>query len=439
MKRRKVLGFLAVMLLIGSTVFAGGKAEAPASKATQDPNAPISISISWWGGDSRHDATLKAIEVFEAKYPHIKVNPQYGAWGGWLDRLAVQLAGGSAPDVMQINWNWIYQFSRDGNGFTDLNAYSDIIDLTQYTPGLLEAMSINGKLQGIPVSTTGKVFYWNKSTFDKAGIPVPSTFADMINAGKVFKEKLGADYYPMALTPYEQMLVMVYYLQQKYAKPWIEDYKVNFSVAEVSEGISFIRNLEDAHVMPSQKQLAGDGADTMDKNPNWMNGKYAGFYEWDSAQGRFASALNPGQEFVKGEFPYDFGPTKVATARISMALAVSANSKHPKEAAQLIEFLLNDPEAVKVMGLERGVVDNKNAASILLEAGMLNGLTYESNVEVMKNYNFAVDPYFEDAKLKDKTGLYFEIFEDLSYENINHTRLAERLIDGINKVQASNK
>ncbi len=406
---------------------------------TNAEDGPVTLTISWWGGDSRHEATLKALELFEEKYPNIKVEPQYGAWGGWLEQLSVQMAGDTEPDVMQINWNWIYEFSSDGNGFTDLNQYGDVIDLSQYPENLLEEMSIDGKLQGIPISTTGKVFYWNKTTFDKAGLEVPDSFADMIEAGHVFQEKLGEDYYPMALTPYEQMLIMVYYLQQKYEKPWIADHQVNFTQEEVADGIAFIRMLEDNHVFPSQQKLTSDGADTMDKNVNWMNGKYAGFYEWDSSQAKFANALEDGQEMVMGGYPYDYGDTKVGTAKISMAYAISDTCEHPEEAALLIQFLLQDPEAVKIQGTERGIVSNETAKKILEEEGMLNDLTFTSNQAAMENAGFALDPYFEDVKLKDKTGLYFEVFEEMSYENTDPMELAEILIEGVNEVQEKNK
>lgn len=400
---------------------------------------PVTLTVSWWGGDSRHEATLEALKLFEEKYPNIKVEPQYGAWGGWLEQLSVQMAGDTEPDVMQINWNWIYEFSADGTGFTDLNQYKDIIDLSQYPENLLEEMSIGGKLQGIPISTTGKVFYWNKTTFDKAGLEIPDSFADMIEAGHIFQEKLGEDYYPMALTPYEQMLVMVYYLQQKYDKQWIVDHQVNFTQEEVADGIAFIRMLEDNHVFPSQQKLTSDGADTMDKNVNWMNGKYAGFYEWDSSQAKFANALDEGQEMVMGGYPYDYGDTKVGTAKISMAYAMSDTCEHPEEAALLIQFLLQDPEAVKILGTERGIVSNEAAKTILEEEGMLNDLTFTSNQAAMENAGFALDPYFEDVKLKDKTGLYFEVFEEMSYENTDPMELAEILIEGVNEVQEKNK
>ena len=78
--------------------------------------------MSWWGGNEVHRAYLASIRRFEAKYPHIKVKGEYTGWVGHLERLTTQIAGGTAPDVMQVNWNWLVLFSRDGRGFYDLNS-----------------------------------------------------------------------------------------------------------------------------------------------------------------------------------------------------------------------------------------------------------------------------------------------------------------------------
>lgn len=77
---------------------------------------------------------------------------------------------------------------------------------------------------------------------------------------------------------------MMYYLEGKYGKEWAENNTLNYSLEEVKEGLEFINSLEDAHVLPSIAQLKGDGATVLEKNPGWINGQYAGFYEWDSAQ-----------------------------------------------------------------------------------------------------------------------------------------------------------
>ena len=89
----------------------------------------VNLKMSWWGGDDRHQKTLEALKLFEEKYPNIKVKPEYGGWQGWQEKVTTQIVGNTSPDVMQINWNWIDLFSRDGSGFYDLNKVSHILEL----------------------------------------------------------------------------------------------------------------------------------------------------------------------------------------------------------------------------------------------------------------------------------------------------------------------
>ena len=124
------------------------------------------------------------------EYPWITVECEYSAWDGWQDKVATQLAGGTAPGLMQINWNWLYQYSSDGSKFADLNNFSDTITLGNFPETNLEAMTVGGKLQGVPISVSSKLYFFNKTTFDKAGIAIPTTPDELLEAGRVFKEKL---------------------------------------------------------------------------------------------------------------------------------------------------------------------------------------------------------------------------------------------------------
>lgn len=113
---------------------------AAAEGLTVNTTDPITITMSWWGGDGRHEATLAAVEKFMEKYPNITVETQYAAWTGWEDKMSASFATGTAPDVNQINWNWITSFSSDGSAFYDLNKVSDILDLTQFSENKLKCL-----------------------------------------------------------------------------------------------------------------------------------------------------------------------------------------------------------------------------------------------------------------------------------------------------------
>lgn len=418
----------------------GETAESTDTSSVLEPDLtnPIELRFSWWGGDTRHEATIKALDAFSAKYPNITVKPEYGAWTGWQENIATQLAGKTEADLLQINWNWISQFSPKGDKFYDLNKLSNIVTITNYPKDLLDLMTANGSLQGVPLGTTGRVFYWNEATFKKAGIPIPASFADIINAGEIFKTKLGDDYYPIALGEYDRILLLMYYLHQTYGKEWVTDKKVNYTVDEVKAGLDWINMLEDKHVTPTLATIAGDGAESLDKNPKWMEGHYAGIYEWDSSASKFQSALSEGQSFVIGQFPTDLGPNKSGFTKISMGFAISANSKHPAEAALLLEYLTSDPEGVKIMGMERGTVSNSAAEATLVSEGLLSGLTYEANKLVMGFKGYDIDPNFEHSALKDSTGYYYEVFQNLSYDQTDTATAAQYLIDRVNEVNAEN-
>lgn len=412
--------------------------EAASTNTDSTGDGAVTIRLSWWGGDSRHEKTLEAVDKFMEAYPDIKVECEYGAWNGWTEKISTSLVAGASADVMQTNWNWLYQFSSDGSKYADLNDYADVFNnFADYDKTTLDTCVVAGKQQAIPISTTGKVFYWNKTTFDKAGIAIPTTFDELIAAGETFKEKLGDDYYPLALFEYERYLLMVYYLESKYEKPWAVDNQCNYTVEEITDGLEWINSLEEHHVLPSIEYLKGQGVDTIEKNPDWACGKYAGFFEWDSAQKKFADGLQEGQEFVLGDYITGFGKKVAGMYKISQAWTIAESSQHKKEAALLINFLVSDPEAVKILGVERGVVVNKAAEKILEEDGQLNGLTYEGNKLAMANANYPLDPNFENSSLKDTTGSYYTTMESLSYGD-DPAELAQNLLDDINSVYAEN-
>ena len=72
----------------------------------------------------------------------------------------------------------------------------DVIDLSQFDPKELQTTTVDGKLNGIPISVTARVFYFNDET-RKSGYCVPENRDELMAAGKTFESKLGKQYYPV--------------------------------------------------------------------------------------------------------------------------------------------------------------------------------------------------------------------------------------------------
>ncbi len=234
------------------------------------------------------------------------------------------------------------------------------------------------------------------------------------------------------------MIFLVYYLESIYGKPWVQDGQLQYTAEEIAAGMEFMNKLEDGHVIPTLAVLNGDMADSIDKNAKWIDGKYAGILEWDSSASKFEQAVKestnkPGQEFVIGDF-IKFGDYDGGFTKISMGLAVAASSAHPKEAAMLINFLLNDPEGVEICSTERGIPCSAAAVQVLNEKDLGNALVKEANAKVLGFSKFPLDTKFEHNDLKaNPDGVYYKVFGKLSSDDIDAAKAAEDLMKGINE------
>ena len=429
-----LVGALALQLAACGTA----QQSAPGQASTQPE--PVTLTMSWWGGESRHNAYQEAIKAFSAEHSTITVNPTFAAWSGWEDTMSTKFAGGVAEDVCQINWNWLYNYSKNGQTFIDLNSVSEYLDLTQWDAAAMDACYVANSQQCVPVSMTGRIFYWNMTTFNKAGITeVPKSLDDLMAAGKAFQEKLGDDYYPMHLGAYDRMILMVFYLESKYGKDWADPVTstLNYTEEEIAEGLAFIKSLVDNHVMMNLKTYYSANSDTATHQSNeWITGKIAGIFEWDSAASKYSSALDDSNKdgFTVGE-EIKFGDNNGGFSKVSMGLAITKTCKNVAEAATLINFLLNEEKGASIMGSECGIPASKAGLKFAQDAGAVKSLVAEANAKVMAFTTNKLDPLFENNDLKASgTGIYQEVFDNIDYGDQTPEEAVETLLDGMESV-----
>lgn len=78
-----------------------------------DSSEQKELRFLWWGSQRRNDLTLDAISVFEEKNPDIKISPEYTSYETYFDKLTTQVAGGNAPDIIQMDLAWMDAFTQD--------------------------------------------------------------------------------------------------------------------------------------------------------------------------------------------------------------------------------------------------------------------------------------------------------------------------------------
>jgi len=418
---------------IGRLACASGLAGLWALGVLAGPAGAEDLRMSWWGGDSRHIATQAALKACGAKHG-VTVSPEFTGFSGYLEKLTTQMAGGTEPDIMQVNWPWLPLFSRDGKGFLDLDTVSDVIDLGQWDKSDLEASSVDGHLQGIPVSTTGRVFFFNTATLEKAGLTPPKTWDEFFADAKTVQDKLGKDYQLFNVGLDGARLIATLYAAQKTGKDMVdpETHQVAWSEQTLADGIRFYGKMVETGATSSAKAQAADGNAFLYEKRPWADGHIGGSYEWDSTYFKFADPLDAGQTLDSVPPPvFPDAKSDGIYRKASMIFSISRHTKHPKEAAEIVNCLLNEPEGIDALKDTRGVPASKAALARLETEHLLSPQVLKANGQVMAASGPALSPFNEHPEVMS---IFQDTLEEYAYGMIDADEAAKEIIRQVNQV-----
>jgi oligogalacturonide transport system substrate-binding protein len=415
----------------GALAAAGGAIAARAAHAA----TPVTLRMSWWGGSEVHRAHLDAIKLFERKHPHISVKAEYTGWAGHLERLTTQIAGDTAPDLMQINWNWLVLFSRAGDGFHDLSKVANTFDFGQYDEDALSMGRVRGRLNAVPISMAARLFYFNATTYERAGLAIPSSWDELFAAGPVFRDKLGPAYYPLDLNLQDVIAVARTWQIQQTGLPFVDEERsqLNASSDQMIAAARLYQRLVDEHVVPNARERASYGNVPPQEMRPWISGRYAGVHQWISAIGKSVDTLEPGQRVALGTFPLQTSAKDAGLLyRPAMLLAINRQSRYPQEAALLMNFMLNDPEAARAFGVKRGPPVSRRALQTLAADGGLKGLSWEGLQQIEKLPNRVRESgFFEHPRVRDG---FIDAYEMLGYGRLSVDEAGRRMFEDVNAI-----
>ncbi|MBR2284823.1 MAG: carbohydrate ABC transporter substrate-binding protein [Ruminococcus sp.] len=390
---------------------------------------PCTLRFSWWGGDDRHEAALRALELWSERYPDITVIPEYGGWDGWTEKTAAQLSGGTAPDLMQINFDWLISMPKGGDAFYDLYSIPERIDISGYDSEVLSFGEMEGALRAVTISVSGRTLFYNSEVYDSLGAEYPETWDELIALGSSFSGK-GA--YPLDLDIQSggtAWYLAVVYVQQTTGRQFMTmDGELGFSAEDIKLALDFYRRLEDERVIRTiQSRTDEDGNAALYQSPEFIDGTVAGVLEWGSSVGKYEMVLPEGV-LEAGPLLTDGESTDGWMIKPSLMYAVSAQTQYPDEAAQLLDFFINDPDCAAIMGTTRGIPASSYAQAALEEKGLLTGLAMESDELLGGADTIMVSPYMELTRIKEYCN---EAIEKVSYGQTDTGAAAEELYNSI--------
>ena len=385
-----------------------------------DVGDDIEISFSWWGGDDRNERTLSGLNGFKAE-TGVNVRPSYAELNGFKSKMDSQIYSGTESDVMQLNYDWLYQYTRDGEEFYDLSTL-DEINLSTYKDSSLNCGKINGKLQAIPYGFNTPTFIFNKTLLDSYGLDVPATWSEVFEDAAVLRRD---GVYLIGMTDKFLWLSCCAYFEQTTGRTVFDD---DGQLALTKEDLMIMLDFgskllnEKVTKLPSEYDRRDFSMLRMAGTVSWTS--ESGYYGAAAEELRMERKLGP---YLTSENNRCYGWYEKPTG----LYAISKETKHPTEAGKLLDYLINDADMAACMGLSKGVPISSSAEEALEARGLLGGVEYEASKLMKSEVRLqSMSPSMENSQL-------IEIFTDqLNWIYYNSTFLSPSASRAIEKMKA---
>ena len=371
---RRLLAFVCFSALLALLVLGA----LPGSAAEQ-------VTLRWtvWAG-SPEELNIYQLQAkeFQAKNPGIKVILESGPFANYWDKQQAAFASNTAADVMELSHAFWPSLKTKGVLLDLLPIIRKTgYDLDGFYPQLLDNFYYNGGLYGFPVNASTCALYYNKTLFDKAGIPYPDktwTWDTFLGAAKKLTKydasgravQWGASIGKSSgFALWNPILV---FLWQNGADMLNDDYtEFVMNSPEAVEALQFLVDLRLKHrVAPTPFEEADlgnlfmSGRVAMEVNHRAMVPAYKQIttFEWDVAH-----------------LPYK---KERATTLGAPCFCISAKTKHPEEAFKLLSYIVGEGQRFN-MSLGNSIPTRKDPA--LLELNLVpppeNGVVFIDAVE----------------------------------------------------------
>jgi multiple sugar transport system substrate-binding protein len=197
----------------------------PQSDIDKAMDTPTTLTFWTWVPNIANE-----IKLFTTKYPKIKVNlvnVGQGAPHYQKLRTAIQ-SGQGAPDVAQVEFQFINSFTLGDGNLLDLTPYVPASLKDNYPDWVWSQVNTNGGLWGIPQDTGPMGLLYRDDLFKDAGITLPKTYDDFAAAAATLHSKNPKSYL-VNVAPNEPGQ-FVAYLWQAGARPFTFDGKQTVKV-----------------------------------------------------------------------------------------------------------------------------------------------------------------------------------------------------------------
>jgi multiple sugar transport system substrate-binding protein len=344
-------------------------------------SGPVELSVFWWGGDARAQITDKVLKLYTQKHPNVTFKQTWQANAGYIDKLNTNLAAGSAADIFQLDDNMLGGVAARSQTL-DLTNYvaAKRIDTTKLSSSLVDYGKVDGKLAALALAENTPGMVYSKTLVQKWGVDEPQigwSWDKLISWATDFSKKTNYTVFG-TMDPSADYKALWVWLRQQ-GKDFYSGTKLGFTEKELTDWFQLWKAARDAKATPTADVIHVANAGDVTKQLV-VTGKAATSFMWSNQMPELAK--NTKDELGVVSYP---GDPKGQWARAALYFAGYAKTKHPGVVVDVMNFFVNDPDAGKLLGTERGLPANTDirtsVQSTLTDANMKTTVDFENTMQ----------------------------------------------------------
>ena len=318
--------------------------------------ADTRLRLIWWGNPDRDRRTLEVVDLYKQKAAEVSVDPETYAWNDYWPKLATQAAGQNLPDVIQMDYRYIFEYARRGQ-LADLTPIvGNQIDLADFDPNQLESGKVDGKLYGISLGANSMSHVYKPALLEQVGLTPPDptkwTIEDYVAMGKEVKDKLPEGVYFSENMAYREPRLETW-VRQRGKALYTADGKLGYDLEDLTDYFAFWFQMQEDGLTPPADLQAQAVANGKMEETMFVTG-HALFDFIHSNQLVAVQKLVP-EDVSITMIPNQVGGQPGQYLKPSMLISMATTTESPEEAAKLMNFFLTDETANDVLLIERGV------------------------------------------------------------------------------------
>lgn len=354
--RRQLLTALGVGVPLALTGCATSAKQPAAAAPSVQPieTGPVQLSVFWWGGDARAQLTQQVLALYTQKHPNVTFQGTWQANSGYLDKLNTNLAAGSAADIFQLDDNMLGGVAARAQTL-DLTNYlaAKRVDTSRLPASLVDYGKVNGVQAALPLAENTPGLVYSKTQVRKWGVEEPAigwSWEKLISWATDFSAKTNYTVFG-TMDPSADYKALWVWLRQQ-GKDFYSGTRIGFTEADLTRWFDLWKAARDAKATPPADVIHVANAGDVTKQLV-VTGKAATSFMWSNQMPELAKSTKD----TLGVVSYP-GDPKGQWARAALYFAGYVKTKHPAVVVDVMNFFVNDPDAGKILGTERGLPAN---------------------------------------------------------------------------------